>query len=360
MARTFRTPLSAFFLHGGTSSGSRGRGRSKAKSATAAALLIAAASVAPTPAWSQNAQVQVLERVESLEESIKDIRRVLEEDIRALRQSVDGQGGLSGQDAVLLREQIGALANRLERALSIVSDNEFRMLRLEKRVDSLLRAGIEQSLSETARPAGTGAGSVPSSSINARVDQKTLWSIDNSTLQRELTTKEGAEPATDQAGERQGREEPARQGSIALANAAPNQADGLVLPEGDPEEQYQFALGKALQNDLAMAEQAFSEFIERNAEHDRVVDSYFWLGRVQFMNGSYEESVKTFSTFQSQWPGDSRIEKTTLWIGESVVNFASRDDACEFLESLPSLVPEPTDSFDDRLAKLKTSAECPE
>ena len=322
-----------------------------------AVMLFAAVTLAvPSHAWAQssNAQVQLLERVVSLEESIKDIRRVLEEDVRVLLQSQGG--GLSGQELAelnsrigILSDQVATLSSRLERTLGVASDNEFRLLRLEKRIDSLLRVGLGQSLAETGPtgPRGTGAGDVPSSNLNARDNQETLWSIDNQTLTRELQPGEDGDANVNA-------------GTQELAAVDPDSGSATVLPGGDPDEQYKFALGKALQNDLGTAEQAFTEFLARNPDHDLQADASFWLGRVQFMRGSYEKAVQTFSDFQSQWPDDARIEKTTLWIGESLVNFAPQDDACELLALLPAQVPEPTESFDERLAKLKTTAGCPE
>ena len=327
-----------------------------ARSIRVAMLLAVAVLLTPSHVWAQssNAQVQLLERVESLEESIKDIRRVLEEDVRVLLQSAGGQGGQSGE--VLadlsnrvgnLSDQVAVLASRLERTLGITSDNEFRLLRLEKRIDNLLRTGLGQSLAETGPtgPVGTGAGDLPSSSLSARDNQETLWSIDNQTLARELGQAEGGD---------------AGNGDLELSAVDPVDGSGSVLPDGDPDAQYKFALGKALQNDLGAAELAFAEFLANNPDHGLEADASFWLGRVQFMRGSYEKAVQTFSDFQTQWPDDARIEKTTLWIGESVVNFASKDDACELLALLSSQVPEPTESFDERLAKLKTTAGCPE
>ena len=296
-----------------------------------AGLAVAATLLAAPGAWAQNTQVQTLDRIESLEQSVKEIRRFLEEDMRALRESLEGGGTLSDGE---LADRIANLDSRLERILGIASDNEFRLLRLEKRLESLMRIGIGQSLGEDGDapggPSGTGAGDTPSSNLEAEVDQESLWTLEDDEL---------PEPGDGGA-------------ATAAADAA--------LPDTDPDEQYEYALGKALQNDLGVAEEAFAEFISLNPDHARVADSYFWLGRVQFMGGSYQEAAMTFSEFQTQWPNDARVEKTTLWIGESVANFAPREEACELLESLPSLVPEPTDTFHERLAKLKTASECPE
>lgn len=328
-------------------------------------------SLAPQPSQAQTSPVQVLERIEALEAGMKDVRGTLEEDLRALRQSLEGREGLSAQEVATLRnqllklgDQINALNDRLERTLEVASDNEFRLLRMEKRVESLMRMGIENSLAQTAPlapaapaasaapaapaapavPANTGAGTPPSSSLNATQDQSVVWTLEGATLEQEL------------AGDNTG---------AVTSQSAPEQAaipqppePVSVLPDVSADDQYSFALGKALQNDLEMAEQAFSEFTTLHPDHGRSADASFWLGRVQFMRGSYEKAAMTFSEFQSKWPSDARVEKTTLWIGEAVTNFAPKEEVCELLGSLPSLVPNPTESFFERLEKLKATAEC--
>ena len=103
-----------------------------------------------------------------------------------------------------------------------------------------------------------------------------------------------------------------------------------------PEEQYRFALGRALQNDLETAQLAFSEFRKFNKGHEREADSIFWLGRVYFMRGEYEKAAMTFSEFNTAFPGDARLVDTTMWIAESVSHFAPPAQACEIYRVLAS------------------------
>ena len=297
-------------------------------------------------------------RVSALEDSVKDIRGQLEEQELAAR-----QGG-SGEDIADLRNQIekiadelSSLSNRLERTLSAVSDNEFRLLRMEKRMESLMRLGIDQSLDDTATgPSNTGAGEVPGSSINSSQDQSTVWTMNADELEESLSGNDDGDAIEGGTEEEPADEKATDEASDLQSEAAP--AIESVLPEASPEDQYQFALGKALQNDLATAENAFEEFTRVHDNHDRTADAFFWLGRVQFKRGAYEKSVMTFSNFQTQWPNDSRVEKTTLWIGEAVSNFAPKEDVCDLLTSLPSFVPNPTENFFVRLDKLKNQAAC--
>jgi TolA-binding protein len=133
-----------------------------------------------------------------------------------------------------------------------------------------------------------------------------------------------------------------------------------VLPAVSPEEQYRFALGRALQNDLETAELAFAEFRTFNKGHARQADSIFWLGRVQFMRGEFEKAAMTFSEFNSAYPGDARLVDTTMWIAESVSHFAPPEQACEIYASLPQLIDTPPDTFLAQLSKLSDDANCAE
>ncbi|MDA8873861.1 hypothetical protein N9J12_08585 [Alphaproteobacteria bacterium] len=133
-----------------------------------------------------------------------------------------------------------------------------------------------------------------------------------------------------------------------------------VLPDVSPEEQYRFSLGKALANDLVTAEAAFDEFREVNKGHERFADATFWLGRVQFVQGKYEQAAMTFSEFNTNFPTDNRLVKTTMWIAESVSRFAPREQACKIYYSLPKLLGKPPESFLTQLGALASAAKCGE
>ena len=131
-----------------------------------------------------------------------------------------------------------------------------------------------------------------------------------------------------------------------------------VLPEGSAEEQYNYALNRAMQNDLETAEAAFAEFRVVNVGHSRDADALFWLGRIQFLSEQYDLAAMTFSEFNSTYPDDARIVDTTMWIAEAVSRFAPADQACAIYASLPNLVDSPPERFTQRLAALSDAANC--
>ncbi len=303
------------------------------------------------------------DKISALEEGLKDIRGVIEEDFRALKQSLADNEGLSDDEARAIENKIGklidqisALNNRIERTLQVATDNEFRLLRLEKRIESMMRMGIDGNLAPG--PNNTGAGDAPASSINAAENNQSNWTIGEETLSDELSRLPNTDDVQTENDVPAAAADPAtEEGETATAVQVEDDVQS-VLPDAAPDEQYRFALGKALQNDLEMAELALAEFVTLHPEHERANDATFWLGRVQFMKSSYEKAAMTFTSFNSQWPTDARREKTTLWIAESISYFAPTNEVCDLLVSLPNLIEDPTDTFYERLDKLKAKAEC--
>ena len=328
-------------------------------------MMMAVMLVSIAPAAAQSSLELFQNRVSALEEGLKDVRGLIEEDFRDLKQALAEQGTADPDSIrdierkiVKIGDQLNGLNNRIERTLEVASDNEFRLLRMEKRIDSLMRLGIDDGIqsdadtdSSTGPSANTGAGAVASSSINANQNNDGNWSISTKTLDEEISKLPNPNdvatitPPTDTP-------------PIDTASAETTTPTRDVLPEASPDDQFQFALGKALQNDLTAAEAAFDEFVALNPSHDRTNDATFWLGRVQFMKGSYEQAAMTFTEFNTVWPTDSRREKTTLWIAESISFFAPSNEVCDLLTSLPNLIEDPTENFFVSLNELKQKSAC--
>ena len=118
----------------------------------------------------------------------------------------------------------------------------------------------------------------------------TSWSVEEGALNRELgaqgsTTKLKTDESRSKIEDIE-KDEPGSIANTSESNGKIGSADEVepvvpaepeVLPAVSPEEQYRFALGRALQNDLETAERAFSEFRIFNVGHERQADATFWL-----------------------------------------------------------------------------------
>ena len=353
------------------------------------------------------------QRMDILEAGLKDVRGIIENDLREIKMKVEQMQSSSSEagtsqtaDLKVLRDQMEKLGDmlamtnrRMERTLEITSDTEFRLLRLEKRMQTLLTLGGDDAAAALVQQDTIGAGEAAAVQMSRDLDTGiSSWSVAEDSLNDALANVEGDNATSEasavdenagladtgsadtgsldagsaDAGSADAGSADAGSADTALAagdNAIPANAESTgetaptqpeVLPAVSPEEQYRFALGRALQNDLETAELAFAEFRTFNQGHARQADSIFWLGRVQFMRGEFEKAAMTFSEFNSAYPGDARLVDTTMWIAESVSHFAPPEQACEIYASLPQLIDTPPGTFLTQLSKLSDDANCAE
>lgn len=326
------------------------------------------------------------QRLDLLETDLRDMRGILETDLRSLKMQITqlGNNASSGETATTaeirdLRDQVERLADavamtsrRMERTLEMNSDMEFRLLRMEKRLQTLMNMGGDELASAAVQDDTIPAGESGEVSMTRDVDSGEItWQMNAAKLNEQMNANvtnsdnatAGQADAVASAGALVTDSSVAVPGENADA-AAPTQTVSQtppkpeILPDAAPEEQYNFALQRAMQNDLETAEAAFAEFRAINGDHPRQADALFWLGRIQFLREQFDLAAMTFSEFNSAYPEDARIVDTTMWIAEAVSRFAPTDQACAIYASLPSLLESPPERFTERLAALSQAANC--
>ena len=251
------------------------------------------------------------QRIEMLETDLREMRGQMETDLRNLKMQVTqlGNNASSGETATTaelrdLRDQVERLADavsmasrRMERTLEITSDMEFRLLRMEKRMQTLMKLGGDELASAAVQDDTIAAGESPQVSMQRDITTgEVTWQMNADKLNDQLDQGSQQPQATDLASGSAlpgsdntagaaatgmaapattavpqplagaGSTAPAQQPAapVAVAPAKPE-----ILPDTSPEEQYNFALQRAMQNDLETAEAAFAEFRQFNAGHPR-------------------------------------------------------------------------------------------
>ncbi|MGC6518326.1 MAG: hypothetical protein ACON49_09925 [Candidatus Puniceispirillaceae bacterium] len=351
-------------------------------------------------------------RLNTIEDNLKTVRGTLETEFRAIRMQIQDMVENQAEDDQLanaklkeLKSQIIELGDtldifnqRLRRSIELSSDIEFRVLRMEKRMQTLLSLSGDNLADAILQEDVTAGGTAPAVSMSR--DNETggaTWTVEkDDDLSQELAKLGEADNASDenevaatasstatgdegdlsalQDNETQITTGAEADGSVVTQDeaqdlnqdnqqaetevASTQEAVISVLPEGSPEEQYRFAFGRMLQNDLETAEAGFAEFRATHDSHERSADVLYWLGRVQFIQGDYGKSAMSFTEFNTEFPDDSRLPEAILMIAESVLNFATAEQACQIFADLPQMLDQPTEIFTTRLAELKDEASC--
>ena len=196
------------------------------------------------------------------------------------------------------------MEQRLRRTIELSSDIEFQVLRLEKRMETLISLNIEgQGLSanpqsasntnavvgsadNTGRTAGSdtlAGGQAPSVVISRDEDTgETVWTVNEDQLNSALQADNNQSDNTGVSGDgddlsiiSDSRDADGTVSNVASGSTASDTPElesvnlPSILPDAEPEEQFKFALSRALQNEFDLAEQAFEEFRAVNPEHAR-------------------------------------------------------------------------------------------
>ena len=350
-------------------------------------------------------------RLNTIEDNLKTVRGTLETEFRAIRMQIEElvessveEDRLQAEKIKSLRAKISELGDtldifnqRLRRSIELSSDIEFRVLRMEKRMQTLLSLSGDAVTDAILQEGVTAGGTAPAVSMSRDNDTGgATWTVEkDDDLKAELAKNDNS--STDNQSEALAtntsvaNDDGATTALSANDNANDNgsdnstlvgQADEVantdaqtdsqtdaqievaeeevvsVLPDASPEEQYRFAFGRMLQNDLETAEAGFTEFRAAHQDHERSADVLYWLGRVQFIQGDYGKSAMSFTEFNSEFPEDSRLPEAILMIAESVLNFATTEQACQIFADLPQMLDQPSEIFITRLGELKTKAAC--
>ena len=131
-----------------------------------------------------------------------------------------------------------------------------------------------------------------------------------------------------------------------------------LLTKSSPEENYNIALDYAVDLDFVNAEKAFKEFLDIHKDSKQIADAQYWLGRVYFAQGKFEEAAIALAEFNSTFPNDLRFQETTLLIAESASNFAPQNQLCDILKQSLEFMVNPSEKFIKRINDLKNENKC--
>ena len=311
-------------------------------------------------------------RIIAIENTLRDVNARIENDLFALRQNIEAGGNaedvLRRVDEKLnninnISNELISLNNKIQRTLQIATDNEFRLLQLEAKIQSLMRlsTGID-NIQLPQDDASALSSNVGSNAANAQSsDTASPSNTDNASNADTLSeaSSEWALPKSQlEAGANNQTSGAANPPATTLEVTSPEPTLPSLLPEGTELEQYEFAKNLMHSNQLAEAEAALIEFNTRYPDSDLAADVNFWIGRVQFVQGEHQRSLKTMTAFIQTWPEEPRRVEVLMWIAESFSVTRPKEDACDFFDKLVLAVEDPPQKLTTRLARLRDKTGC--
>jgi tol-pal system protein YbgF len=345
-------------------------------------LFAAALLAAPMAAFAQDTQVRTLmDRVERLQREVNDLQRTVYRGEAPPPGSV-APSGEAGTAQLLLRVQ--QLEDQLRQMTGQLEELTYRQTQLEQKFD---RVNADTDLRLRTLESGTApVGAAPGGDGGLAAGQPAapqpgVAADPNAPATAPAAPAAAASPSTPgvlgtisetQLSQTQA-QAPDRTAAAAAAAAAaggtapqPAPAAGAQvaalppgeLPEGSPEDQYQYAWGLLRGQDYAGAEAALRSFIGRHPQHSLAGNAQYWLGETYYVRKDYRQAAVAFAEGYQNYPNSAKAPDNLLKLGLALAQIGEKADACEAFSQLGRQFPTAPQSLKDRAQRERQRLAC--
>ena len=145
----------------------------------------------------------------------------------------------------------------------------------------------------------------------------------------------------------------------ARIGTAPSPLQAMTaLPEGTPQEQYDYAFNILRQADYARAETALRMFLDANPTDTLAGNAQYWLGETFYVRGDFEQAAVEFLSGYQTFPNSNKAPDNLLKLGLSMARLGQTDGACTALSRLATEYPEANDTIRRRAQTERARLNC--
>jgi len=136
-----------------------------------------------------------------------------------------------------------------------------------------------------------------------------------------------------------------------VTSGSPPGTPASVLPKGTPIERYNYAYSLLLKVELAEAEAAFQEFLEKHRTDKLAANAQYWLGETYYARNKLTEAARAFLIGLEDYPNSNKTPDTMLKLGITLGKMGQKEEACATYIELKKKFPELRAQVGRRLRK---------
>ena len=131
-----------------------------------------------------------------------------------------------------------------------------------------------------------------------------------------------------------------------------------ILPDGTPNDQYEFATSFLKVGDYNMAERAFREFVENNPEHNLAGNAQYWYAETFRIRQLFTDAASAYLEGYQKYPKSQKAPINLLKLGVSLVQIGEKDQGCLMISGVQKEYPKANQSVLQKAKYEEKKFEC--
>ena len=136
------------------------------------------------------------------------------------------------------------------------------------------------------------------------------------------------------------------------------QAEEKILPETNPENQYEFATSFLKVGDYNTAERAFREFVFANPGHTLAGSAQYWYAETFRIRQLYTDAASAYLEGYQKYPKSKKAPINLLKLGVSLVQIGEKDQGCLMITGVKKQYPQANQSVLQKAKYEEKKFEC--
>ncbi len=147
-------------------------------------------------------------------------------------------------------------------------------------------------------------------------------------------------------------------GAIAVVKPGEDAASGKILPEGDVQLRYDFAMNLVRISAFAKAEGAYKEFLDAHGEHPLAANAQYWLAETYYARAMFTDAARAFLVGFQNYPNAAKAPDSLLKLAITLAKLGQNAEACVTLGELEERFDKVSNSNRRRVARIRKEASC--
>jgi len=136
------------------------------------------------------------------------------------------------------------------------------------------------------------------------------------------------------------------------------ESEEKLLPDENPEKQYEFATSFLKVGDYNMAERAFREFVETNPDHNLAGSAQYWYAETFRIRQLYTDAASAYLEGYQKYPKSQKAPINLLKLGVSLVQIGEKDQGCLMITGVKKQYPKANQSVLQKAKYEEKKFEC--